>query len=145
MTFKEVQENYPLGLIIGNFVEHSIPIEESTVKAALQRRFFYTDTFYCYHKNTRTFHHVFFDYIMCEGYITEDGESFRPFGTSEGEILYLDHLFLKKSIVISPIKEGDFYNTLKVKIYQAYQQNKKENIIMIQTLEDFLNLEKYEF
>ena len=27
MTFKEAQENYPLGLIIGNFVEYSTPVE----------------------------------------------------------------------------------------------------------------------
>lgn len=145
MTFKEAQENYPLGLIIGNFVEYSTPVEIRTVRNTLQRKIFYTDTFYCYHKDSQTFHQVFFDYRMCEGYITEDGESFRPFGTNEGEIFYLDHLFLKEGIIISPIEEGDFYNTLKIKICQAYQQNKKENIIMIQTLEDFLNLEKYEF
>ena len=142
MTFKEAQENYPLGLIVGHFIEYSTPVEKRTVKNTLQKNFFYADTFYYYHKDSKTFHQVFFDYRMCEGYVTKDGENFRPFGTNEGEIFYLDR---KKSIIISPIEEGDFYNTLKVKICQAYQQNKKEDIIIIQTLEDFLNLEKYEF
>lgn len=68
MNFKGCKKEYPVGMIMGNFIlNYNFPITKEELKNRLRGKFFYPEFFYFYNKETKKFHRADFYIKMLKG------------------------------------------------------------------------------
>lgn len=140
MNFRECKKNYPVGMIIGNFMlNYDFPIYKEDLKYKLRGNFFYPELFYFYNNETKKFHRVDFLYKDVEGYITVNGSDFRPFSSDEMGIYYLDNPTYDDFI-----KFNSNTNEFMTKIDEEWLKLHPD-WRPIRTLEDLEKIDKYDF
>lgn len=140
MNFKECKKEYPVGMIMGNFMlNYSFPITKEELKNKLKKQSFYYEFFYFYNKETKKFHRADFLYENVEGYITINGSDFRPFSSDKMGIHYLDTPTDKDFI-----KFNCNWDEFITKVDEAWLELHPDQK-PIRTLEDLEKIEKYDF
>lgn len=140
MNFKECKKEYPVGMIMGNFMlNYNFPVTKEELKNTLKKQSFRCEFFYFYNKETKKFHRADFLYKDVEGYITINGSDFRPFSSDEMGIYYLDTPTDKDFI-----KFNCNWDEFIAKIDEAWLELHPDQK-PIRTLEDLEKIEKYDF
>lgn len=128
MTFEECKNEYPIGSITGFFNVSTVPCTALAVKLMLKPNrswALYNDFFI---NRDGEYYRVSPCYRACEGYVTQDGESFYAYTTEEG--CFYSFSFPKedkyhKSFFLIP-KEGE---TLRNQLIKEWERQTSEKAI----------------
>lgn len=143
MNFRECKKNYPVGMIMGNFIlNYDFPIYKEELQRRIGQRF-YAEFFYYYNKETKKFHRADFLYKNIQGYITVDGVNFHPFASDEMGIYYLDNSKYDDDIRFESDADED-NEKFATKIDEAWLKLHPD-WKPIRTLKDLEKMDKYDF
>ena len=127
MTFEECKNEYPIGSIVGFFHVSEVPNTSLAVKLVLKSNSLRPLNQDFFINRDGMYYRVSPHYRICEGYTTQDGESFSAYTTEEGYFCSFSYKENKynKCFFLIPNEEID----LKFQLIQEWEKQTSEKAI----------------